>query len=221
MIPILRAPLSLIALSVLVAACVPSASVPSPSAPGTTGQPSGTIGPEPSIGSSTAHGHTLGSDASVSYDGFRVWAGQSQGVALVQVSDIGPLRWNSISGERPDEGALHSAPRDHRDSYNIGRLITVERVRLVAGRSPTTTSTFTYWRPGGALGPDSFDAALPAPVLSVGDRAIALLTEADAGADGPIPVQVGWLFPLDDTGRVVTLNPNEKITLENLASFVP
>lgn len=221
----------LIAIALATIACAPSGGAgatrvarPSttafvPGAPATSVTPSAAGNGEPSS-ASTLHGDTLTSGASISYDGLRVWADQSLGVAIVRVIDVGPIRWNSGSGDRPDETALHSAPRGHRDSYNLGRLITVERVRLVVGRWPTGGSTAAYWRPGGSLGPDSFEPALASAKLSIGDEAVALLTDADAGADANIPVQVGWLFPVDASGRVITLDPDEGINLDNLESFV-
>lgn len=59
------------------------------------------------------------------------------------------------------------------------------------------------------------------PDLKVGADAVALLVEADAGADGSIPVQVGWFFPVDASGRVQTLDPTEDVTLDNLEAFLP
>lgn len=213
------------------AACTGTATVPESNPtnpPSTTGstedetaaKPSGPAALEASP-APTVHGDRLTSDASVSYDGFRVWAGQSAGVAVVRVVEVGPVRWNSASGDRPPEAALHDAPRGHRDAYNSGRLIVVERVRLVAGRWPANGSTVAYWRPGGSLGGDTFEPPLPMPDVTVGAEAVALLVEADAGADGPIPVQVGWLFPADATGRVATLDPAENITLGTIESFLP
>ena len=97
----------------------------------------------------------------------------------------------------------------------------MERVRLVAGRWPATRSTVAYWRGGGSLGADSLEPGLVAAELNIGNEAVALLTEADAGADGNLPVQVGWLFPVDASGRVVTLDRTRTVTLDNLRSFLP
>jgi len=170
---------------------------------------------------STVHGDTLTVDASISYDGFRNWAAMSEGVAIVRVVEVGPIRWNSASGDRPPEARLHTAPRGHRDSYNIGRLVVLEPVQLLAGEWPRGVERLRYWRPGGSLGVDRFEVPLPVPDLAAGDEAVALLGSADAGADDSIPVQVGWLFPIDDTGRVVTLDRSEGVTLDNLDSFLP
>lgn len=143
------------------------------------------------------------------------------GVALVRVADAGALRWNSDDGTRPPETALHSAPAGHRDGYGIGRLVTVERLELLSGRWTASGPSASYWRPGGQLGSDRFEPEINIPELSPGQRAIALLTDADAGAETSLPVQAGWLFPVDAAGRVQTLDPTEQITLDSIGKYLP
>ncbi|MBI2764043.1 MAG: hypothetical protein HYX54_09940 [Chloroflexi bacterium] len=77
-------------------------------------------------------------------------------------------------------------------------------------------------RPGGQLGLDTEEAEIPLPEFTVGETAIAFILpqEGDLGTGGPLPVQIGWLFPVDAAGRVRTLDPRENITLDTIASYL-
>ena len=176
------------------------------------------------VASATPHGDTLGGGASFSYDGFQVWARQSGGVALVRVVDVGPLRWNTEDGTRPPEGALHGPPPGpHADGYGIGRLVRVQRIDLLSGRWLGASDSASFWWPGGTLGADVFETEVQYPQISPGDRAIGFVMpeEGDVGVTSPIPLQVAWLFPVDGSGRVQTLDPAERITLDTIQSVLP
>jgi len=164
---------------------------------------------------------------SISYDGFREWARIGGGdIALVRIVGVGPVRWNSSDGTRPPEAMIEMPSPANGGHYFIGRVISVERVRVLSGAWSLTSETADYWRPGGSLGLDSFDAEIPLSDFVVGQRAIAFMSIGGSSSfmswDGlSIPVQVGWLFPVDAAGRVQTLDPRENITLDTIASYLP
>lgn len=170
------------------------------------------------------HGDTLSVDVSIGYDGIREWTRNWGGVALVEIADVGPVRWDTPSGARPEESLLHSAPEGHADTPGLGRVIEVRRLRTLSGAWLGESGLARYWRVGGRVGADEMINDLQLPTFDPGGRAIAFLLPqpGNIGSSGAaIPVEVGWLFPIDASGRVVTLDPNEKITVQDLESLVP
>lgn len=218
-----------LAVSILAVACAPTGIAPTPgptdssaASPATTDTPIAATSPKASPAPSI-HGDTLTMDALVSYDGFRVWAEMSAGIALVEVADVGPVRWSTVSGLRPDESLLHSAPKGHEDTPGIGRFIDVSRIRLIDGQWLGEGDLARYWRVGGKIGADEMIHSLDLPTFSSGDKALAFLLPepVNLAVDGDLPLQVGWLFPVDANGSVITLDPNERITVQDLELLVP
>lgn len=216
-----------LAVSILAVACAPTGTAPTQSpigssAPVTTDTPIDSTSPKTSTAPSI-HGDTLSVDVSIGYDGIREWTRNWGGVALVEIADVGPIRWSTVSGLRPDESLLHSAPKGHEDSPGIGRFIEVSQIRLIDGQWLGEGDLARYWRVGGRIGADEMIDSLDLPTFNAGDMALAfLLPQAgNLAVDGDLPVQVGWLFPVDGTGRVVTLDPNERITVQDVESLVP
>lgn len=223
----------LVAMSLAVLACGPAASgqgsivaMSSAAAPasvaGSTPEPSSASGPRSSP-SPLVHADTFTVDASIGYAGFLDWATSWGGIALVEVSGLGPVRWTTKSGMRPAESLLHTAPVGHEDTDGIGRIIEVRRLKMVSGNWLGATDVARYWRVGGKIGGDEMINELQLPAFSPGEQALAFLLpeQASLGAGKDLAVEVGWLFPVDPSGRVITLDPNENVTLENLASFLP
>lgn len=219
-----RAWVVLFAVSILGVGCSPigTASTPRPTS-SSADSPIGGVSPEPSP-APIIHGDTLSVDVSIGYNGIREWMRNWGGIALVEVADVGPIRWDTPSGARPDESLLHSAPEGHADAPGIGRVIQVRRVKLLSGAWLGNSGLARYWRVGGSVGADEMISDLQLPTFDSGSQAIAFLLPqpVDIGSGGAaIPVEVGWLFPIDATGRVNTLDPNEKITMQDLESLVP
>lgn len=193
-------------------------------------RPSGAPTAPPSLFSATPatspHGDTLSSGASIGYTGLRDWVRTiGPNIALVRVVGVGPVRWNSSDGTRPPEAMIEMPSPVNGNGYFIGRVVSVERIRIVGGTWPASTTTADYWRPGGSVGLDSFDSEIPLPDFVVGQRAIAFMGTGDQPSflswDGlSIPVQVQWLFPVDAAGRVQTLDQRENITLDDFASYL-
>lgn len=221
-----------IAVSLAMIACAPSGSGPGPD----VATSAATIGPdvaEPTTGTTatspspasvaSVHGDVFTLDASIGYGGLREWMTIWGGIALVEITDVGPIRWDTESGARPDETLIHSAPVGHKDAPGIGRLVEVRRVRTLSGQWLGAPDLARYWRPGGRLGADEMIDDLGLPPLATGAQAVAFLLPqpGNVASDGTIPVEVGWLFPVDASGRVITLDPNEKITLDTMESFLP
>lgn len=191
----------------------------SDAAPGSPGVRAGrTETPSP-----TPHGDVLTVSASIGYSGFAEWTSVWSGIALVEVIDVGAIRWTTPTGQRPEEARLHSVPQGHEGTPGIGRLVTARRISVLSGQWPPETEFARYWRPGGRVGSDEMLVDIPLPPLAPGQQALAfVLPQAgNVGGDGAIIVEAGWLFPIDDRGRVLTLDPNENVTLENLPSFLP
>lgn len=230
MMPIGRRALVLpLVVSILPVACAPTgtASTPGPidssaASPVTTDVPIGATSPKASPAPSI-HGDTLSVDVSIGYDGIREWTKNWGGIALVEIADVGPVRWSTVSGLRPDESLLHSAPKGHEDTPGIGRFIKVSRIRLIDGQWLGEGDLARYWRVGGRIGADEMIDSLDLPTFSAGDKALAFLLPepGNLAVDGDLPVQVGWLFPVDANGSVITLDPNERITVQDLDSLVP
>jgi len=170
----------------------------------------------------TAHGDTLTVDASIGYSGFAEWASGWSGVALVEVISVGPVRWTTETGRRPEEARLHSAPNGHEDAPGIGRVIGIRKVQVLKGSWTAASDIARYWRPGGRIAADETVVDLPLAEFAVGQQAVAfLLPQPDGlGDGGAIPVEVGWLFAVDDSGLVRTLDPNERVTLDRLPSLL-
>lgn len=191
--------------------------------PGVTGRPSG-AGPSPAASSpvASAHGDVLTGSAAIGYVDLRDWMSGWKDVALVRIEAVGPSRWNSADGSRPSEAAVHGPPPDpNGDRFLIGRLVDVRLVRTYRGRW-TTDELATYFSPGGVLGGDRFDPELPDPSYETGQLAVAGLLQkpGDVGADGPVPVQVAWLFPIT-ADRVLTLDPAEDVKIQDVPSMLP
>ena len=212
-----RVRLLLLAAGLMAAACGPSGAASS-------GGPLATPSPSPATPAPSPHGDTLTSGASIGYDGFRDWATASGwgGIAVVRVVGVGPLRWTTRDGARPSEGELHGAPPGLLSRPGIGRLISVREVRTLSGQWLGARDGAVYWRPGGQLGLDIQEEEIPLPEFIVGQTAIAFVLpqDLDFGNGGPLPVQIGWLFPVDAAGRVQTLDPRETITLDTIASYL-
>lgn len=224
---LLGSTLVLVACSAAVPSTPPTGTSPSPLATNSAATPPKTAAPtsaSASAGSAArADVHRWSSAASENYDGLAEWARMLGGnLALVRVVEVGPVRWNSPTGTRPDEAELHRGPAEGETTYFIGRLITVQLERVIRGRWLPATDTARYWRPGGAVGADVLDTAFPVPEFQPGDRAIAFIVpkEVDLGRGGPLPVQIGSLFPVDSAGRILTLDPAEQVTLDTIDSVL-
>lgn len=168
--------------------------------------------------------HRWSSAASIGYTSLADFVLPSQSVALVRVVEVGPFRWNSPAGDRPPEALLHAAPAEGENTSFIGRLVTVEVERMIRGRWPYPGVTARYWRPGGTVGTDIFDAEIGWPDFAAGDRALAGVRrgDIDLGRGGAsIPVQVDWLFPVEPSGRILTLQPTEQVTLDRIDQVLP
>ena len=109
-------------------------------------------GPSPA---GTPHGDTLTVDASIGYSGFAEWASGWSGVALVEVASVGPVRWTTQTGRRPEDARLHSAPNGHDDAPGIGRVIGVRKVQVLKGSWTAGSDIARYWRPGGRIEADA------------------------------------------------------------------
>lgn len=169
-----------------------------------------------------------GGAVSFGYETLRAWsatlASEGGGLALVKVVEISPTRWSTASGAAPSAGDLERASRGDIE-FTIGRLVTVERVRVLGGAWPLAGARASYWLPGGRLGSDrtpeiDLDLGLSPP--RVGGLAVAGMF---AGTDldptpGELTVNVQQLFPADPSGRVRTLDPAELVTLDSVAAAV-
>lgn len=172
----------------------------------------------------TPHGHELTSSGS-GYTNLGEWLDQPWGVAIVRVESVGPIRWDTPTGERPPEELLHQAPPGHEAHPTIGRLVTVKQLRVLRGSwlgVPDDPDAARYWRPGGRLGADTFDVDDVRTVFVPGQRALALLLPepGDVGTAGSVPVQIAWLFPVRADGRIETLDRSEVITVDDVEAAV-
>lgn len=167
---------------------------------------------------------------SILYGSFAEWArdvrrGTGAGVALVRVTDVSRVRWSTASGQGPSDADVARVNRGEVE-FTIGRLVTVDLVRMLRGTWPGDDSTALYWLPGGRIGPDmtlaySGDAMLNEP--TPGGVAVAGTfagTDMD-GTDGVLFVTVQMLFPADAAGRIRTYNPDETITVGDLDRYLP
>lgn len=200
----------------------------------TDARPSISNSAPPSPIAATPHGDRVGGNAVFAYTGFRDWVTDfgSRGVAIVTVTSVGPIRWNTADGGRPSETALHGPPAGSGNNGNgntpfIGQLVSVEVVRPLTGRwlgSPDAATRGAYWQPGGRLGLDVQEVDEPVSFSFVpGQTAVAFLLpqQLDLGYDAPLPVEIGSLFPVDGNGRVETFDPSERITLDTIGKYLP
>ncbi len=214
-----------LALSTPVVSQVPSRPVPSAPA-ATKPRPADTATPTPS---ETPHGHVIGSSASYpTYESLASFRSCGFALAIVEIVAVSEPRWDTPTGARPPEALLHAPPLDPEfpDHYNIGRLISVRRVRVLQGTWPVPEDTVDYWRPGGTVGLDwGEEVSLYPPVTAsdVGRRGIAfMLPTLLLGIPPTIASEVCILFPADAQGRIVTpLETEEGITLDSVESFLP
>ncbi|MBI2777922.1 MAG: hypothetical protein HYX57_11765 [Chloroflexi bacterium] len=233
----LRVVRATLAITIIVAGCAGAANqttVPSPSvAPDKTAGPAATVAPSrpsPSAtpaASAAAHGESFVAAATMfNYqtlaqfirDNSQIFAG----IAVVTVESASPLQWNTPDGARPSEPALHADWSNPATAqYMIGRAFTLRLDRVAWGQWTAKGPTEVYWIPGGRLGADEYANGsadlVPPPVA--GGMAVALT--ASAADSGPGVSTISWLFPVDANGRVMTLDPTEALTLENLDQRLP
>ena len=196
-----------------------AAASPGPTSAATRSTPP-SAAPSASIG---AHGESRFGGASYNYQTLAQFVRDNsqifEGIAVVTVESVGPLRWNTPDGSRPAEAALH-AGWDGTADYFIGRAYRLRLERVAWGKWTATGPTDIYWLAGGKLGADetgSSGIGLPPPV--VGGTALALTGSVDFGTG--VSTTISWLFPVDASGRVITLDPTEDITLSDLDRHLP
>jgi len=170
-----------------------------------------------------------GAAVSFPYGSFAEWARDAAlgkgGIALVRITDVSPVQWSTLSGQQPGAADLALANQGEVE-FTIGRLVTVQRVRVLRGTWTPGGDTALYWLPGGQIGTDRTptyegDARLNEP--KQGALAVARLfagTDMD-GSDGLLFVTVEQLFPVDAAGRVTTFRSDEKITVGQIDSYLP
>lgn len=116
---------------------------PSPSATETT------VAPSPSQEIRIWGGFAV----SISYGSFAEWsqdlARHGDGVALVRVVNVSDFSWSTSSGGPPGPADVARYNRAEVD-FGIGRLVTVELVRMLRGTWPASSTAF-YWLPGGQI----------------------------------------------------------------------
>ncbi|MBI2763501.1 MAG: hypothetical protein HYX54_07115 [Chloroflexi bacterium] len=236
---VIQATLAL-ALALAVAGCAGAANpttVPAPSA-----KPSGVAGFGPTmapsqpavpsaapLASAGPHGESLVAATSIfNYQTLAQFIRDNrqviQGVAVVRIASASPLRWNTPDGTRPSELALDadwSNPTAAR--YMIGRAFGLRLERVAWGDWTAKGPTEVYWIPGGKLGADEYvngsAALVPAPVD--GGLAVALTITPMVSQPQPPVRTIGFVFPVDASGRVTTIDPAEDITLGDLAQHLP
>ena len=198
-------------------AVVPPASA-SPSLPA-TGTPPVAASPEIRIWGGFA--------VSIPYGSFAEWAreaarGKGTGIALVRVTDVSGIRWSTASGEGPGPADIARASRGEA-GFAIGRLVTVELVRMLRGTWPASGATALYWLPGGQIGNDQTPAVYDLPDPRAGSLAVASTWPgADLDdTDGVLWQNVDRLFPADVSGRVRTFDPAETIMVNDLDRYLP
>ena len=170
-----------------------------------------------------------GAAVSIPYGSFPEWVrdalDQGGGVALVRVLEVSPVRWSTASGDGPGPADVARYNRGEAD-FTIGRLVTVELVRMLRGTWPAAGSTALYWLPGGQLGNDltfEFDGDKRLNQPLPGALAVARTfagTDMD-GTDGTLFVEVQRLFPADPSGRIRTFNPDEAMSANDIDRYLP
>lgn len=190
--------------------------------------------PSPSTGGTTVAPSSQtaiwgGFAVSIPYGSFAEWVRETArgtgGIALVRITGVSGVRWSTDSGEGPSAADIARYNRGEVE-FTIGRLVTVERVRMLRGTWPVDGPTALYWLPGGQIGLDRTptfegDARLSEP--RPGDLAVASTfagTDMD-GTDGVLLVTVQQLFPADASGRVRTFNPDETIMIGDVERYLP
>jgi len=174
-----------------------------------------------------------GAGAAVSYPfaTFAEWARDAVreaagGVAIVRVVDVSPVRWSTASGQQPGPADLARASQTGA-TVDIGRLVTVQLVRMLRGTWTTAGDTALYWRAGGQIGSDrtpdyTLEAGLPE--LRPGQLAVAQMiptVDLDAATEGVVWINVNVLFPVDNAGRLRTTWPDETITIGEIDRYLP
>jgi len=166
---------------------------------------------------------------SIPYGSFGAWVrdavDQGGGVALVRVVEVSPVRWSTASGEGPGPADIARYNRAEAD-FSIGRLVTVELVRMLRGTGPAVGATALYWLPGGRIGNDlttaySGDERLNQPLpgaLAVAGTFAGIDMD---GTDGTLFVEVQRLFPADPSGRIRTYSPDEAISVNEIDRYLP
>ncbi len=156
----------------------------------------------------------------VAYTDISELARVADAISIAKVVGVSELQYSTQSGARPSCDYVNSA----QGVFSVGRVITLQEQRNVAGHAPSAGSTFTYWLPGGTLGSDTtpphyFGLATPA----VGDGMLAFLVDPpgdmDAGA-GVLEVDAYELFAIGRDGRIQTPNANEGLTIDNVDAEV-
>ena len=171
-----------------------------------------------------------GGAVSILFGSFAEWARQAArgtgGVALVRITDVSVVRWSTATGERPSEADIARAAQTGASIY-VGRLVTVELVRMLRGSWPVVGDTALYWLSGGQIGNDltpSYAVNAGLPELRAGFLAVVETlpgADIDEATDGILRINVNVLFPIDDVGRVQTFWPNETITVNDLERYLP
>ncbi|MBA3878078.1 MAG: hypothetical protein C0498_14385 [Anaerolinea sp.] len=171
-----------------------------------------------------------GAAVSYPYGSFAEWvrdaARMSRGIALVRIVEVSGVRWSTATGEKPSPADIVRADQTGASIY-LGRLVTVELVRMLRGAWPAAGATALYWRSGGQIGNDrtpDYAAEAGLPELRAGSLAVADMIPAvnlDEATDGVLWVNVNVLFPVDDVGRVRTAWPTETIMIGEIDRYLP
>lgn len=145
-------------------------------------------------------------------------AREANGVALVEVTRIGDVQYNTADGRRPADGAPLSG------SISVGRVVEVRLLRLATG-TWVSGDIARYWQPGGTIGADTTPSAgymgLPRP--EEGATMVAFLLPQSVDLDptaGRLLMDVFALFPVDGSGRVITPDPQEHVEADRLEQAV-
>ena len=215
-------PVPVLALALTLAACGGAAGPEPPvtDLPATAPPASAIPGTPPAA---TPHGEQqIGGATSIQYDSIAQYAAWYDGVAIVRVVDISPLRWNTPSGERPSEADLHaSLSGTTQKVLVIGRVFTVELVRQVRGTWPAPGQQAVWWISGGRIGADEVISTGPRlREPAVGELAVAFTAAQPYGSVPPLRY-IGSLFATDASGRVETFDSSEMVTLDTLDQALP
>ena len=204
------------------ATTAPSLAAParaSAAAGGTAGGTSPTVrtsrpSPAPSV-----HGEVIaGGGISFKDESLAEMAAGYEGVALVRVVAIGAPRWNTPTGERPSEEALHA--HDTGLNYWIGRPFTLQLERVLTGRWTAPADRTEWLVAGGQLGADVTEVPGLVPrEPRVGEFAVAFTGAWDQGTG--LKAYVGSVFPVEPSGEVLTRRPDEGVTIRNIDRLLP
>ncbi|MBI2777921.1 MAG: hypothetical protein HYX57_11760 [Chloroflexi bacterium] len=229
----LRVVRATLAITIIVAGCAGAAKptmVPSPSvAPDKTAGPAATVapsGPLPTAApaaSVAAHGESrFGGAATYNYQTLTQFIRENRfkGVAVVTVQSVSPLQWNTPDGSRPADAALHAGWDNGTADYFIGRAYRLQLDRVAWGQWTAKGPTEVYWLAGGKLGADETGSTSVIVPPVVGGKAVAL-TDSSTDFGTGVSTTITWLFPVDTTGGVQTLDPTEDITLADLSQHLP